>query len=267
MELGDLSKDSNIPDYAKDLISSYIDSHEAYEKQIEAANQRKTYFLRSASHDINNCLSAILGSVQGAMGHDLLIDVQEDLRITLEAGRHIGDLTRNLLDIDKIEKGGLVLYMEKFYLEGGFRFVKYHHKNAAESKGLSLSYDPLSEDINKMIMTNPFRVKQILCNLVGNSVKFTDEGSVVFGANKKDESTLEFYVHDTGMGIPSDFKDKIFDPYFQVGNHKGRAYGGSGIGLSIIKDIVDIMGGSIRVASELDKGASFFFTIPYHPVK
>jgi signal transduction histidine kinase len=114
------------------------------------------------------------------------------------------------------------------------------------------------------IQTDPARLEEILSNLIGNALKFTNQGEIAFGYVLKDQF-IEFYVSDTGIGIPSDQHEKIFDRFYQVENAVSRKYEGTGLGLSICKSYVELLGGKIWLTSEPGRGSVFFFTIPYKP--
>jgi CheY-like chemotaxis protein len=134
-----------------------------------------------------------------------------------------------------------------------------------KSKDIKLVMEKPPKGHDDIIKTDPLRLKQILLNLLGNAVKFTESGKIEFGYCVKDNKTLEFYVKDTGIGIAKDKKPVIFDRFWQA-DDPSRKHEGMGLGLSIARKLVNLLGGEIDVDSKLGKGSRFYFTIPYHPV-
>ena len=250
----------DILSYALNIIPP-IKKHIDYVKKLELSNHIKTYFMRAAAHDLNNLLTRMLGNIDLIMASDPPESLVESLNIISDSGKYAAALTCNLSCAGEIEDSRIQPDLANYDLKKTLKFFKYNYKERAESKGIVISYDAYPDDINNEIMTDHVKLSQILDNLVGNSVKFTDKGSVIFGVNKKDEN-LEFYVKDTGIGIPEAEQCKIFD-IFSQGKNIPRTYGGRGIGLFITKTLVEIMGGRIWLESQEGVGTSFFFTHPY----
>jgi len=168
----------------------------------------------------------------------------------------------NIVDVSKIESGLMKVDINETNINEKIEFTYKFFKPAIENKGLKFLFKnglPLNEAI---IKTDNEKVYGILTNLVRNAIKFTSEGSIEFGYEKKGVF-LEFYVKDTGIGIPKNQREFVFDRFRQGINGINRLYEGSGLGLSICKSYVEMLGGSIWFESQEGKGSTFFFTIPY----
>jgi CheY-like chemotaxis protein len=195
---------------------------------------------------------------------------QRYLDIVCHNGTMLVNLIDDIMDISKIEAGQLSLNKTFvnlddliFDLYTFFNEIKFKQ----EKEHITLRLLNLNDDETSTFFTDGQRVRQVLSNLIGNSIKFTDKGTVEFGyINKKDENLIQFFVRDTGIGIPSDKKDMIFDRFRQIEEGSTRKYGGTGIGLFISKHIVELLGGRIWVDSEPGVGSKFYFNLPYQKV-
>ena len=238
----------------------------------EAANEAKSEFLANMSHEIRTPMNAILGFT------DLLrkgVDQgDEDLRqeyldTVYTSGRHLLLLLNDILDISKIEAGQMELELVDFSPHQVIAEVVSIMRVPAQEKGLQLDYN-WESDVPKTILTDPGRLRQLLTNLVGNAIKFTQEGGVQILARfrKVDaEGVIDIEVVDTGVGIPQDKLDVIFDPFAQADTSVTRKFGGTGLGLAISKNIAESLGGTLEVHSDLGKGSRFRASINTGPLK
>lgn len=231
-------------------------------KQAEAANKLKSQFLATMSHELRTPLNAIIGYSQlqlaGMVG--ALSEEQKAFqeRILVNAN-HLLFLINEVLDLSKIEAGRMELVNKPLSIKTIFNEVVAQNKILAENKGLSfeLNYD---ERLPETIIGDRGRIKQIIINLVSNAIKFTETGHIVVDVALHNKDTWRFTVTDTGIGIASHDQETIFDEFRQAEN--GIDKGGTGLGLSIVKKLVMMMGGNIRVSSEISKGSSFTVTLP-----
>ncbi len=234
----------------------------------EAASWAKAAFLANMSHEIRTPMNSILGFTELLLG-DAEGPLSPEQKDSLETIRLNGDalltIINDILDFSKIESGKVVLEEQPFDLrqcvEESLDLVAVR----ASEKGLNLAYT-FDKKVPNTIIGDPGRLRQILGNLLSNAVKFTDEGEVivsVFGreVNEAGASEIRFAVKDTGIGIPRDHMDKLFQPFNQMEPSTTRLYGGTGLGLVISKRMVELMGGSIWAESEEGIGSTFHFTI------
>jgi signal transduction histidine kinase/FixJ family two-component response regulator len=234
--------------------------------QALAANKAKSIFLANMSHEIRTPMNAVLGYTQILQRDSSLSKSQyETLKVIENSGNHLLGLINDILDISKIEAGAMELRADNFLLDELIDGISAMFKMRAEQKGLRWELDNRLEP-NIVVFADQGKLRQILINLLGNAVKFTTEGSVglrVAGVPAlRDDATPEyqFDVFDTGQGISAEAQEKIFEPFQQ--EKEGYDKGGTGLGLAITKRQLDLMAGSIRLHSEIGKGACFTVLIP-----
>jgi len=233
-------------------------------KRAEEANRLKSEFLATMSHELRTPLNAIIGFSDALSNHlagELNERQQEYMQIILNNGEHLLSIINNLLDISKIEAGQFELNNTAVNIAGLLDHVKRSLQSLADIKGLSL-LTMLDEDMPTSIMGDDLRLKQIIINLVGNAIKFTQTGSVKVCIIKIDASNWAIKVTDTGIGIPPEALEFVFEQFRQVDNSSTRHYGGTGLGLAIVRQLSLLMEGSAQVQSQLNKGSTFTITLP-----
>ncbi|MBN1579675.1 MAG: response regulator [Anaerolineae bacterium] len=232
----------------------------------EAANQAKSRFLANMSHELRTPLNAILGFAELMMHDDMLTDRQrENLEIIGRSGEHLLVLINDVLDLSKIEAGKVELDPETFDLHEMLLGLGEMFSLRAKQKGLTVVFD-LTTGVPQHIRSDAGKLSQVLINLLGNAVKFTEQGSVTLTAKRvppesETYTRLMFEVRDTGVGIASDELSTIFDAFVQTESGR-RASQGTGLGLAISREYVRLMGGELTVQSRIGEGTTFCFDLP-----
>ena len=231
-------------------------------RELESANQHKSEFLANMSHELRTPLNAILGYTELILDNiygDVPEKIQEILERLEKNGRHLLNLINDVLDLSKIEAGQLTLSLNEYSMGDVIQTVSTSVEALAAEKDLDLKVE-VSKDLT-IGKGDEQRIAQVILNLVGNAIKFTDEGEVKIEVTVSNETFL-VSVHDTGPGVTEADQQKIFDEFQQADGSSTRKKGGTGLGLSISKKIVDMHGGRIWVESTLGKGSTFRFTLP-----
>ncbi len=228
----------------------------SYAKEAaEAANKAKSAFLANMSHELRTPLNAILGYAQFLQKDLSVTKHQKDrLQIIHKSGDHLLSLINDILDLSKIEAGRIELSPIEFSMSDFINDINLMFQMRAEQKGIGFYYE-ISPHLPEYVRGDEVRIRQILINLLGNAVKFTEEGSVTFGADYRD-GRICFEVRDTGTGISPDDSEKIFDPFHQTGSYLKKNEG-TGLGLSISRKLAELMCGKITVQSTPGQGSVF----------
>jgi signal transduction histidine kinase len=234
-------------------------------EKAEESDRLKSAFLTNMSHEIRTPMNGIIGFTELLKEPLLTVEEKNDFIQTIQiSGARMLNTINSIVDISKIESGLISVDIKETNLNEKMEFTYKFFKPEVESKGLQFLFKTSLPTNEAIINTDNEKVYGILTNLVRNAIKFTFEGSIEFGYEKKDEY-LEFFVKDTGVGIPENQKELIFERFRQGSESHNRGYEGSGLGLSISKSYVEMLGGKIWVESEEEKGSIFYFTIPYNP--
>lgn len=235
--------------------------------EAEESDRLKTAFLANMSHEIRTPMNSIVGFSNLLTEPGIEQGKKEEyLSHILRSSNSLINLIDDIIDISKIEAGQLNVNLSGYKVNDLVNDVFYTFKDSNQNPDLIYSLNLPPDTDHVKVKTDPLRVRQILTNLVGNASKFTEKGSIEIGYIIKDHNlkqSIEFYVKDTGIGIPEDKLEIIFDRFRQIDDSRTRRFGGTGLGLAISKRLVELLGGSLRVTSKVDEGSTFYFCLPY----
>jgi PAS domain S-box-containing protein len=237
-------------------------------EHAQESDRLKSAFLANMSHEIRTPMNGILGFAELLKEPDLTGDQQQEyIDIIGKSGKRMLNIINDIIDISKIESGLMKLDIKESNINEQVEYIYTFFKPEVEAKGMKLSFKNTLSAKEAIIKTDHGKVCSILTNLVKNAIKYTKEGFIEFGYNLIETDncpSLRFYVKDTGIGIPKDRQDAIFERFIQSDIADKMARQGAGLGLSITKAYVEMLGGKIWVQSEAGIGSAFFFTLPYH---
>ncbi len=232
--------------------------------EAEAASAAKGQFLANMSHEIRTPINGMVGMIDLTLRSELTEEQRENLLSAKQCSEYLLRIINDILDFSKLEGKAMELEELRYDFPKLLRDVLSVHEKVACAKKLSMKGD-FAVDLPHYVRGDPLRMRQILHNLINNALKFTLEGGIslkVYCAERADRPSLEFMVQDTGIGMqPEDLK-KLFRAFSQVDGSTTRRFGGTGLGLMIVKDLIEVMGGEITVSSVPGKGSTFYFWIP-----
>ncbi|HET6557470.1 MAG TPA: ATP-binding protein [Prolixibacteraceae bacterium] len=233
-------------------------------EKAEESERLKSAFLANMSHEIRTPMNGILGFASLLEDSDLSGETQQEyIKIIERSGNRMLNIINDIIDISKIESGLMKVDIKESNINEQMEYIYTFFKPEVEAKGMSLSFRNALPARDAIIHTDREKVYAILTNLVKNAIKYSDHGSIEFGYELKGngENHLQFYVKDTGVGVPKDRQEAIFERFIQVENVDSRDHQGAGLGLAITKAYVEMLGGKIWMESEEGSGSTFYFTL------
>src|SRR5690606_23140997 len=252
-------------DQLEDKIAERTEQLRQARDKAEAATRAKSALNANMSHEIRPPPTAVMGMPHLMQQSPVLPGQAERLRAVQQAAEHLLDIINNVLDLSKIEAGMFTLSEDDFHLPSQLQRAIGLVFDSARTRGIGLHLD--AEGCPAYLRGDATRLSQVLINLLSNAVKFTERGEVrlvVKARGHNDTRTiLHIEVHDTGVGIPTDKLNKLFNAFVQADDSTTRRFGGTGLGLAITRSLTELMGGQMGVVSEEGKGSIFWCAIPF----
>lgn len=229
--------------------------------KAEESDRLKSSFLANMSHEVRTPLNSIIGFSELLNDPDFEWEIKEEfIKTIIEQGNNLLEIISDIMDLSMLDSNQIALRKERFAASSLMNDLYDNYHKRIQNKGIELRLNIPDCCKNLVIESDIYRVNQVLSNLINNALKFTDKGFIEFGYTLKD-NYIEFHIKDTGIGIPSEFQQLIFERFVQVESSNTRKYGGNGLGLAISKNLAEILGGSIRLESETNIGSTFYFAI------
>jgi two-component system sensor histidine kinase/response regulator len=247
-------------------VSVRTEQLEKAKNATEAASRAKSAFLATMSHEIRTPMNGVLGMTEMLLGTALNETQRNYTRLVKRSGEHLLVIINDILDFSKIEAGKLSIEYINFNLWDLLDDINTIYTPQAQAKGIALDF-AIANDIPIAICGDPNRLRQIMANLIGNALKFTERGQILAKVDVETEDGasvgLRFEVHDTGIGVSREARSRIFDAFSQADSSTTRKYGGTGLGLAISRQLVELMGGKIGVDNAPTQGSVFWFTVSF----
>ena len=262
-----LIADVFIVKWLEQLFIKYEDELIEQKEKAKASENVKAEFLANMSHEIRTPLNAMFGFITILKEKDMDDESRKYLNIIEKSGKNLLTIINDILDFSKIESGKMNIEKIEFNPKEEIEIIKNLFTSSASQKNILLKFD--ENNLKWNIVSDPTRIKQVISNLLSNAIKFTPENKKIILNVKYDENKEELSVEitDEGVGIPKDKLNTIFDSFSQADNSTTRKYGGSGLGLTISSKLIELLGGKLKVESEVGKGSKFYFTIPAKKTK
>lgn len=251
-------------DMKRGINAAAVELKEARIKVIQAS-QAKSQFLANMSHEIRTPINGVIGMLSLLDSTPLSAEQAEQVHLATRSAEILLGLINDILDFSKIEAGKMILDNEPTHLSELLNTLHHLFKHIAEKKQINL-VQHFDNQLSEWIKVDSLRLRQILNNLLSNAIKFTDKGEVSISISlTEDKQRIRFVVRDTGIGISKEAQQRLFQSFSQADNSTSRKYGGTGLGLMISKELIELMKGTLWLESEPDKGSCFHFEIPYQP--
>ena len=247
-------------------LTEHSDALQTAKRRVEAASEAKSRFLATMSHEVRTPMNGVIGLSQLLLREQLSPRARQFATKIDESATALLHIINEVLDISAIESGTLRVSPRAFSLAELLRGACAPFEALAHQKGLELETTVADDVEGDCFLGDNLRLRQVLQNLIGNAVKFTERGSICVDVSCAEPGHLRFEVADTGIGIPEDQHALVFERYFQVDNSATRAHGGTGLGLAISRELAAMMGGTVTLASRPGEGSTFTMTVPLSPL-